>query len=154
MKLGNHGWGYRKMIMYSCAIFCCLFVAMFYINRLYTDLQNSAKNNTSNSVVNNVEVDNNDNKKEEVEIIDESYYKNLENDLENATRRYVEAGYIDSNQDLTTITSDRLINDGYLSSLLDNKGNKCSGYSNVIRDEIGVYNIYPYIYCSHYSSDN
>ena len=151
MKLNNRGWGYRKMIMYSCSILACLLVAIYYINYLYNDLQRSVKSD-SNIKLKEPVIDIED---EEEEItFDISHYKNLEDKLESATKEYVDAGFVDTQQQLVTVSSDKLINAGYLDIMYDQKGGKCSGYSNVMHDDISGYTISSYLYCSDYSTND
>lgn len=155
MKLDNRGWGYRDMIIYSCLILGCLLVATFYINRLYNELENS--NNDNSSIVNNQQsVDNNENdtgKTDDDVVFDITYYHMLETKLYNATLNYVDNGKIDTSVDLNTVSSDILINNGYLNNFVDQKGNKCTGYSHVIKQN-NDYNVKSYIYCNDYSTDN
>ncbi len=163
MKLNNHGWGYKDMIIYGCIILLVLLVAAYNINYLYSGLNVNNGNTTNNTTTdgNNAESDrplvNTDtpDSKPQVDVVDYNYYKNVEDMIESATLKYLsDYSYDLSNQILKT-SLDTLVNFGYIAKVYDqNKVNVCSGYSNTYYDEsTNQYVIKPYINCGNYVTE-
>lgn len=153
MKLDNRGWGYRDMIIYSCILLFCLLLSVYFVNSLYNDLEKSAiiqEQNTTNSNI--VEVPKEEEPEKEEVKFDYSYYFDLEDGLKNATYTYINEGNVDYSSGLVTVNSSILIDKGYLKNFYDQHGNRCSGYSNVIADDMLGYTVESYILCNDYST--
>lgn len=156
MKLGNHGWGIKELIIYLCILLSFLLVAMYFINSLYNSIETSKKDYEKE---NNEIYENNSNKIDEStnEIIEEnkidiSYYENLEQDLYNATLNYFLNGEINEDTKYISVNIKTLINKGYIDSLIDKNNNTCEGYSNIAIDTTNDYDIKSYIKCSEYTT--
>lgn len=165
MKLNNHGWGYRDMIIYSCILLILLFFAASSISELYDGIE--ASNAEKEKIRQQwAEKEAEEEKKEEMEEdiyvpstpeeteepeeveVDYNYYSLREKELKSATMSYLN----DYNYDLSTakmkITLDTLINFGYMVEMFDQTGlNVCTGYSNVYKDNYGNIIIDPYVKC-------
>ena len=125
MKLNKNGWGTTQMFLLSAGLFVALLVAVFFISRLYGSLEASVGN---------------------------KHYADLEANLESAAKRYVIDNNINFDGEIK-IYSDTLLENGYLNSLNDEKGNYCSGY--VLVSKIDFINIYKsYISCNNYTTLN
>lgn len=125
MKLNKNGWGTMEMLLLSGGLLIALLVAIFFISRLYGSLDNAVGNKA---------------------------YGDLEIALENAARNYVENNNVDVTEEYK-ITSESLINSGYLSNFNDPKGKKCYGYVLISRvDNINTYA--GYISCNEYTTRN
>ena len=162
MKLNNHGWGYKDMIIYSCIILILLFFAASSISDLYDGIE--ASNAEKEKIRQQwAEKEEEEEKKEEVkediyvppvpeepeqEEVDYRYYSLREQELKSATMSYLN----DYNYDLSTtkmkITLETLINFGYMVEMFDQTGmNVCTGYSNVYKDNYDNIIIDPYVKC-------
>lgn len=146
MKLNNHGWGTRDFVIYMCVLVLILLFVTISISSMYKGITNSTdKTNTQQSV---------EKKQPEVEnkknvIIDYQLYESMETKIYMATYDYMEAKKLNTENDILNITSDTLINEGYLkeSDLYDQNGEKCSGYSNAYDDENGHHMIKSFVSC-------
>ena len=80
-------------------------------------------------------------------------YDTVENDLIDASKRYVADKYSNSfDGEALIIRVSQLTKNGYMSTIRDNKNKVCSGYVRVFND--GVNYIYsPYLKCSQYVSE-
>jgi len=77
-------------------------------------------------------------------------YKELEVNLTEATKKYVELKFLYPNEgEVTTIKLDELIEEGLISGLSVN-GDKCDGYINLTYN--GVYNYDSFIKCDNYKT--
>ena len=125
MKLNNKGWGTLQMILLSLGLFVALLVAIYFIGRLYGNLDNAVKN---------------------------KQYNDLENKLEIAARDYITTNNLIV-YDMQHIYKSTLVSNGYLDNLLDGNGNSCDGYVTIrIMDGINYY--YGYISCPNYQTRN
>lgn len=151
MKLNNHGWGYRDMIIYSCLILLVLLVTAYNINYLYSGIKTNDK--TTNSVQQPAESKPEYNEPQEV-VVDNNYYYNLEIKIKNATLDYLnDYSYELTNQILNT-SLETLVDLGYMSAVYDQTGKyACNGYSNSYVTENGQYIIKPYLNCNNYITE-
>ena len=118
MKLNNHGWGLKEMLFFSAILlFFVLFVSVL-INSLYSQLDLSNNGST---------------------------YKDIENNLKIAARRYIK-NHADDDSEI--LTSDELIENKYLtSSKLKTSNDTCEGYV-MITDDYEVF-----IHCNNYETE-
>lgn len=150
MKLGNHGWGMRDMIIYTCILILFLLVAAYSVKSLYDVIGTPVENENvpvTPPVVEEPEED-------KPIVVDYEYYNKLELDMKNATLNYLAARPTIIENDILKITSDTLVNLEYMDELYDQtKENKCLGYSNVYQDEDGDYIVKSYINCNNYVTE-
>lgn len=150
MKLGNHGWGMRDMIIYTCILILFLLVAAYSVKSLYDVIGTPVENENvpvTPPVVEETEED-------KPIVVDYEYYNKLELDMKNATLNYLAARPTIIENDILKITSDTLVNLEYMDELYDQtKENKCLGYSNVYQDEDGDYIVKSYISCNNYVTE-
>ncbi len=137
MKLNNHGWGLREMLVLSSILLCFLLVAIIMVMRLYNNLEDS------------IDLDKVDNTKK----IDEVYYHNLEYQVQNAGVKYFNNVGVDVSVGEVNVSLDKLIDLGYITRFKDDiTGNYCDGYVKIyIEDEI--LNIDGYINCDNYRTE-
>ncbi len=111
--LNKKGWGLREMLVLSAVLIIFLMVAIYYIYRLYGDLNRDLNNN---------------------------YYYDLEAKLEGQARVYID-DYLtqDLDNNYLTITRGNLRNYNLDVELKDKDGKACSGYVKANKDEINGY---------------
>lgn len=110
MKLNNKGWGTMEMVLLASGLVLALFVAIFFISRLYGSFDKA---------------------------IGDKRYMDLENVLENAAKRYVDDNNIEINGEYTLNYA--TLKD-YINDFSDSDGNICDGYVMVTRpDNINLY---------------
>ena len=156
MKLNNHGWGLKAEIIYLVILLSCLLVAIFFIHVLYSDLEKSNQKHdveTNNAVDTNPQNSNQEESTQESEEINYDYYYDLEDNLNEATKLYLENQEYKGNDIYFTINSETLINSGYLENLKDQKNNICTGYSSVETSIDDTYTIDSYIKCTDYTTN-
>lgn len=150
MKLGNHGWGMRDMIIYTCILILFLLVAAYSVKSLYDVIGTPVEN--ENVLVTPPVVE--ETEEDKPIVVDYEYYNKLELDMKNATLNYLAARPTIIENDILKITSDTLVNLEYMDELYDQtKENKCLGYSNVYQDEDGDYIVKSYISCNNYVTE-
>lgn len=147
MKLGNGGWGYRDMIIYSSIIIIALVFVAVSIGNFYDSLPEPQTYNPSSNI--NQNDDNEENKNTDV-VIDENYYANLEARVKSATLDYVNTYSYDMTDDILNVSVETLVSFNFLDPLYDSNGTICTGYSNVFINNQGTFEIKPYISCSNY----
>ena len=95
MKLNNHGWGYKDMIIYSCLIIVVILVAAYNINYFYSGLTSNNTNSDNTTVDQNTEpVTQNT---PQIQVVDYNYYNQIEYKIRIATLSYLS----DYNYELT-----------------------------------------------------
>lgn len=152
MKLGNHGWGMRDMIIYTCILILFLLIAAYSVKSLYDVIDNPSENNNVNEPVVPPVVE--EPEEDKPVPVDYAYYNKLELDMKNATMSYLSAYPTTIENEILKVTSDSLTNLGYMGQLYDQtKTNKCLGYSNVFQDSDGDYIIKSYISCNNYVTE-
>ena len=160
MRLGNHGWGMRELIIYMCVLAIILLFVAISIHSLYRRIDHDNNNRETPAPVVVPEED----KREEPVIIEPeeparevnyTYYAGEENRLKAATQRYLEEKPTDIGEGILKIELDSLVNLGYMSPIYNDVGTeKCTGYSNVyVQEGSSIYTIYSYIRCDNYSSE-
>lgn len=153
MKLNNHGWGYRDMIIYGCIILLFLLLAAYNINYLYDGLNTSNGNNTNTNVQQPVVEESTNDKPREV-IVDYTYYQNAEMKIKNATLNYLNDYNYELSEQILNTSLDTLVNLGYMSKVYDQTGSYvCTGYSNSYLGEDGEYVIKAYVNCNNYITE-
>ena len=105
----KNGWGLRFELVFIMIFLICLLITTIYLNKMGL-LGNSNKNTESKAYFS---------------------YNALENRLNESTKRYYQNTYDEYYSTNITIRSYTLISSGYMSELLDEDGNKCSGYTTV-----------------------
>ena len=134
MKLNNHGWGLREMLVFSAIIFLFVILAFILINNLYKELPDLTESpetyNQSTSVVKNESNDNS--------------YELIERKLSNAAKRFIAI----TKEDRKIILSDDLLMGKYITeSSLKTSDDICSGY-------VDINNGYKaYILCNKYETE-
>lgn len=153
MKLNNHGWGYRDMIIYSCLIIVVLLVCAYNINYLYTGLTADKEKNATNNVNQTVNEDNNI--KPQVQVVDYNYYNQIEYKIRIATLSYLNDYNYELTGQILNLSLDSLVDLGYMDKVYDQTGStQCTGYSNSYVDVgTGEYIIKPYINCNNYRTE-
>lgn len=132
MKLNNHGWGLKEMLFFSAMLLFFVLLVSVLINSLYSqlDLSNngSSSSSTPSSSTNNGYT-----------------YKDIENNLKIAARKYIK-NHADDDSEI--LTSDELIENKYLtSSKLKTSNDTCEGYV-MITDDYEVF-----IHCNNYETE-
>lgn len=157
MKINNHGWEMKDMIIYSCLLLFFLLIAVLNVHSLYSDISNksSERNNNYNNYSNK---ENNSNKKEnDVKpnvYINYSIYTNYEKRFAEVAKSYVIENRDTLQTGIATVSLSELVVSGYIEQLNDQKDNGvCSGYANVWDDEEGVYRSQAYIRCTSYVTE-
>lgn len=125
MKLNNKGWGTLEMLLLSAGLIIALFVAGFFIAKLYGSMGIEPVNS----------------------------YLDVETKLSDAAKRYVNDNNLISNGEKITITYGALRLSGYIDKLLDKNGNECNGY--VLVDNTDLINTFTsFISCPNYTTNN
>lgn len=158
MKLNNHGWGMREMIIYTCIMILLLLFVASSISSFYSSMEASQaeKEKRYKESLKNQENKKKEEQEEKNPIIevDYDYYENLENKIKTATYDYMNDNAYNLDNQILNVTLDTLVNLNYLEKFYDQTGaNACTGYSNVYEDESGAYVINSYISCSNYTTD-
>jgi hypothetical protein len=146
MKLNNHGWGTRDFVIYMCVLVLILLFVTISISSMYKGITDSTNKTKTQQTVE--EKQPNEEPKKNV-IIDYKLYESMETKIYMSTYDYMEAKHLNTENDILNITTETLISEGYLDSsvLVDQNGEKCSGYSNVYDDENGHHMIKSYVTC-------
>lgn len=161
MKLNNHGWGMREMIIYTCIMILLLLFVASSISSFYSSMEASQaeKEKRYKESLKNQENEKKEEQEEQEEKnpiieVDYDYYENLENKIKTATYDYMNDNAYNLDNQILNVTLDTLVNLNYLEKFYDQTGaNACTGYSNVYEDESGAYVINSYISCSNYTTD-
>lgn len=152
MKLNNHGWGMRDMIIYTCILLLFLLFVAYSVKALYEVIDTSKNNDSNQQDVYQPPVA--DEKEEEPLIVDLEYYNNIENSLKEATLEYLKTYPTDLSNDILKVSSGTLINLKFIDKIYDQTGSStCTGYSNVYQDIDGDYVINSYISCVNYITE-
>lgn len=133
MRLNNKGWGLTTLIMCLGIILFFLLISVFYAG--------SFKNKIDNEAEKNNEVDNN-------------YYIELENKVDNAAVKYINENHIFiNNGEMIVLKIEKFQELGYLENIVDYISNKpCNGYS-TIKNENETYVVSSYISCDNYKTE-
>ena len=155
MKLNNHGWGYKDMIIYGCIILLLLLIAAYNINYLYSGINSNDNNSTNNSVQQPVDNEQQPITEPQKVIVDYNYYYGVEEKIKNATLNYLNDYSYDLTEQILKTSVDTLVSFGYMSIIYDQTGNHlCTGYSNAYSDvSTGEYVIKPYVNCNNYITE-
>jgi len=130
MKKMN-GWGLRFELVFIMIFLICLLVTTIGLNK-FGLLGGSDNDNDLNKVY--------------------FSYKTLENKMTEAAKRYYQNNYDQYLYNDAVIRSYTLIYDGYMSEIVDEFGNKCSGYTIVKQGDDGL-NFKSYINCPKYKTE-
>lgn len=150
MKLNNHGWGMRDMIIYTCILVLFLLFVSYSIRSLYSAIETSKENYEKQQDVYQPPVEE---EKEEQPIVDLEYYENVELKLKNATLQYLDTYSTDLTNNILKVSSGTLINLGFIDKIYDQTGSStCTGYSNVYQDT-EEYVIKSYVSCVNYVTE-
>lgn len=153
MKLNNYGFGMKEMVILMTILLVFLLLAAYNVNRLYASIETTEKERNDTVNVIKKEPEKEPEKPVIQEKVNEEYYHQLETKFNDAISKYIKDYSYDMSKQILTISSDTLINLGYI-DLVDQFGNKtCDGYGNVFYDkEQEDYVIKSYIRCSNYTS--
>lgn len=136
MKLNNKGWGFSEMLTLMSLLIIFLGIAVFFIYRLYYNLE-------ENNVIKNNVVENNKNE-------DNFYYSDLEYKLKNGTVKYINNYYNKEITEDVVITLKNLLDNKIITEIKDLKNDaSCSGYT-IIKYENELITYKPYLKCSNY----
>ena len=131
-KINKNGWGLRAELMFILLFLVCLLIATIGLIRFGLLGDNNNVKGNINSIY--------------------FSYQALENQLYSASVRYYNNHNYDKNDDYIVIRSYALVNYGYMSELLDEDGNKCVGYTRVVK-QINGPSFTPYISCPKYKTN-
>jgi hypothetical protein len=129
-NINKNGWGLRVELVFIIIFLVCLIIATVGLLEfgLLGDKASQYNNNTNSAYFS---------------------YSALENQLNNASVRYYNNYYYDSDEDEIIIRHSTLINSHYMGELIDEDGNKCVGYTKVVRQFDGP-SFNTYIKCPKY----
>lgn len=146
MKLNNHGWGLKDMIIYfSIILFLLIFVTIL-VHSFYTSVNKEQKLREDKIYEEVVEkpFSDDDNKSNNYD-----YYYQKEIQFKNQVINYIN----DKNIDVSSgkmIDLQILINEKYIDSIIDTKtGNTCLGYAKVLSNV----DVTTYISCDNYVTE-
>ncbi len=131
--MNKNGWGLRVELAFILLFLICLLISTIGLHKLGL-LGNSNGIYTDGSGT--IEDDVNYN------------YDNLEKKVSEAALNYYKDAYEDNREDTVIISTSRLIANGYLNGLEDNRGRSCKGYAIVIKSS----NVSSYIKCGFYKT--
>ncbi len=141
MKLNNKGWGFTEMIVLMTVLIIFLGIAVFFIYRLYNNLEANNVIKSSNPVNNS---DNNGQK---------YFYSDLEYKLKNGAVKYVNNHYDEEITGDIVVSLKTLVNKNIITSIKDLKTNStCSGYVKIIYENADYVTYKPYINCLNYTT--
>jgi hypothetical protein len=150
MKLDNKGWGLPATLATTAIILFLLLIAVYYINKLYRDLDYDMTPTEELLDMGESEEEKESKKDNQDVYINEKYYKGKEELLYNATKYYIKEKGIEI-KGVITVTSEQLIDNGYIQPIYDDVDNSlCTAYVNVFYDQTGATVISPVLRCSHY----
>lgn len=151
MKSGKSGFGIREMIIYTSLLLLLLLYVSFSINTLYKNIEDN-KNSSKVEKTENKE-NNNSNNKNENNVIDENYYKGLENKLKSAAINYLNSYSYDLTDNVITIDSTKLEELNMLDKMYDKNGStQCDGYTNIYQSNERIF-ADSYINCGEYVTE-
>lgn len=163
MKLNNHGWGMKNMIIYCCILLLFLIIAVCNVHSLYKNIedghksynnqnkQNNKLNNTTNKNKNNNGTTNGGNSNV---YIDYSIYHDYEKKMAEVAKSYVIENRDALHTGIASVLLTELVTNGYINQLYDQVNNtECSGYVNVWDDESGTYQSQAYLKCTNYTTE-
>ncbi len=158
MKLGNHGWGMREMIIYLCVFAIILIFVAISINSLYKKIEkdNDAQKNNQPVVVEPVqEQQKNDSDIAKQRTVDYTYYHNMEVKVYNATIKYLSDNPTYTGKGIFRIDEDTLVGLGYMNKIYNDIGTSpCTAYSNVyVQEGDASYTVKSYVRCDNYTSE-
>lgn len=134
MKLNNHGWGLRQMLIYCAIIFIAFLFAIYYVSSLTKDLGDAFKNSISDTIT----------------------YTSIEENMENAAHTYMDKYYKNEiGSGTITITTDNLITHDILNEndFVTSNKDTCNGYV-LVKKELNELQYKAYITCSNYETEN
>ena len=143
--MNNRGFGLRDEIAVGIIMFILLLFVTVKIRNMYSDI-----NTTSNGNVVETPVEEETPKKNDIDLY---YYYDLEDKVKTASSIYVRDRDIDLNNKVFVITSDMLIENGYLTELVDEDGNACTSNSLVSKDKYDFTIIDVFVRCNKYTTD-
>ena len=130
--MNKNGWGLRIELVIIILFLICLLVFVIGLNRL--GLLQYDEDLMIDEDLNNFS------------------YEVLENNLEDATKKYIREVYNESFENNVIINYSTLYNNGYIEKLKDEFNNECDGYTEVVKIT-NAYVYYPYIKCTTYKTD-
>lgn len=160
MKLNNHGWGMKNMIIYCCILLLFLIIAVCNVHSLYKNIENGHKNynnqNKQSNKLNNTTNNNNGttNSGNSNVYIDYSIYHDYEKKMAEVAKSYVIENRDALHTGIASVLLIELVTNGYINQLYDQVNNtECSGYVNVWDDESGTYQSQAYLKCTNYTTE-
>ncbi len=151
MKLNNHGWGVRDMIIYSCLMIFFLFIVALSVSNFYDGVEKSKQLDnkpTNNSAGTTYEEDTT------TPVVNYDYYHLQETKIKNAMIDYLyDEGYL-LKDEIVKISLEKLISSGKITTIYDQDNkNVCTGYVIAYANSDGTKNVRPYISCSNYITE-
>lgn len=129
--MNKNGWGLRVELAFIIIFLICLMITTIGLINMGL-LGDDSNNNSTNS--------------------SNFSYQVLENQLNNASIRYYNDYKYDLNDGSVVIRHSTLINSNYIGELIDGNGNKCVGYTKIIKQIDGP-SFTSYIKCQNYISN-
>ena len=127
--MNKNGWGLRVELMFIVLFLICLLIATIGLNKLgLFGGPGLLDNNTTYS------------------------YTELENRMNEASKRYYQNNYEYVSYETIIIRSSTLLLNGYMSNMLDENGNVCSGYTKVYTNYYSEPIFTTYINCPGYKT--
>ena len=137
MKIDNKGWGLNTLILMIFVIVVFLFIATYFAIRYNSMMGN--KNNESEQQVE--------------KIVNQSYYINKVNDMNDAAEQYIYDNEIKLSENAIHINMSTLVAHNYMSYIKDSiTQNICLGYTVAYYNENNIKIIKSYIKCDNYES--
>ena len=145
--MNNRGFGLRDEIAVGIVMFILLLFVTVKIRNMYSDVNSTSNGNVVETPVEEEPKKNND--------IDLYYYYDLEDKVKTASSIYLrDREDIDLNNKIYVITSDMLIEGGYLTELVDEEHKACTSNSLVSKDKYDFTIIDVFINCNKYRTDD
>ena len=127
-NMNKNGWGLRVELVFIILFLICRLIAAIGLRKMgLFGGQNSIDNSPRYS------------------------YLELENKMNDASKKYFQRYYSNYNREVT-IRSLTLVSGGYMSSLIDENGDECSGYTKVTPNYSGELIFTSYINCPNYKT--
>lgn len=132
--LNKNGWGIKTAIIFCCIFMFCLLFAVY----------------LATSSANKLDKVHEEQGYGEEKFDTTEYYENLETDIYEATKEYVDDNPNILDEEYFKLNIDTLITNGYVTSFEDEYGNECSGYVEITNDDNVSYDVY--ILCDNYQT--
>ncbi len=127
--MNKNGWGLRVELVFIILFLVCLLIAGIGLRKMGLFGEQVPTNNTTRYS-----------------------YIELENKMNEASKKYYQRNYNNNNDNEVTIKSLTLVSSGYMSALVDENGDECGGYTKVVPNYSGGLIFTSYISCPNYKT--